>query len=45
MGLAACYLHGNRASRLTQGKLLYMAGNTRLTDLGNGVSSGDDCRT
>ena len=41
MDLAACYLHGNRTSRLTQGKLLYMAGNTRLTDLGNGVSSGD----
>ena len=39
--MAACYLHGNRESRLLRGKLLYMAGNTRLTDMGNGVASGD----
>jgi len=39
--MVACYLRGNPASRLTRGKLLYMAGNTRLTDMGNGVTSGD----
>jgi len=39
--MAACYLHVNRASRLFKGKLLYMAGNTRLNDMGNGVTSGD----
>ena len=39
--LAACYLHRNRASRLIKGKLLYMAGSTRLSDLGDGVASGD----
>ena len=41
LDLAACYLARNRASRLTRGKLLYMAGNTRLNDLGGGVASGD----
>ena len=41
LDLAACYLHGRRESRLTRGKLLYMAGNTQLNDLGNGVKSGD----
>lgn len=41
LDLAACYLHGNRSSRLIGGKLLYMAGDTRLSDLGNGVTSGD----
>lgn len=41
LDLAACYLHRNPKSRLIPGKLLYMAGNTRLSDLGNGVSSGD----
>ncbi|BEH10913.1 MULTISPECIES: GH3 family domain-containing protein [Geobacter] len=39
--LTACYLHRIPRSRLFQGKLLYMAGNTSLTDLGNGVQSGD----
>lgn len=39
--LAACYLARNPASRLLPGKLLYMAGNTRLNDLGDGVLSGD----
>ena len=39
--LAACYLHHTPESRLIPGKLLYMAGNTALTDLGNGVVSGD----
>jgi hypothetical protein len=41
LDLTACYLARNQASRLTRGKLLYMAGNTRLTDLGDGVTSGD----
>ena len=39
--LAACYLSRNRTSRLLPGKLLYMAGDTRLNDLGDGVLSGD----
>jgi GH3 auxin-responsive promoter len=39
--LAACYLARNPASRLLPGKLLYMAGNTRLSSLGDGVASGD----
>ena len=41
LDLAACYLYRNRRSKLMRGKLLYMAGNTRLSDLGNGVASGD----
>ena len=41
LDLTSCYLARNRASRLMRGKLLYMAGNTRLTDLGEGVRSGD----
>jgi hypothetical protein len=41
LDLTSCYLARNRASRLMRGKLLYMAGNTRLTDLGDGVTSGD----
>lgn len=41
LDLAACYLHAYRDSRLHRGKLLYMAGNTDLSDLGGGVSSGD----
>jgi hypothetical protein len=41
LDLTACYLARNRASQLMRGKLLYMAGNTRLTDLGQGVTSGD----
>jgi len=41
LDLSSCYLNANRRSRLFQGKLLYMAGNTELSDLGNGVKSGD----
>ncbi len=41
LDMAACYLHRNRASRLIRGKLLYMAGNTRLSEMGSGVASGD----
>ncbi|KAF0219972.1 MAG: GH3 auxin-responsive [Geobacteraceae bacterium] len=41
LDLAACYLDRNRKSRLFRGKLLYMAGNTSLSDLGDGVKSGD----
>jgi hypothetical protein len=39
--LAACYLARNPGSRLLPGKLLYMAGNTQLSSLGDGVASGD----
>ena len=39
--LVSCYLHARPQSRLFQGKLLYMAGNTQLSDLGAGVQSGD----
>jgi len=41
LDLTSCYLNANRRSRLFQGKLLYMAGNTELTELGGGVQSGD----
>jgi hypothetical protein len=41
LDLTACYLHRTPKSRLFQGKLLYMAGSTNLTDLGEGVVSGD----
>lgn len=41
LDMTACYLHRNPKSRLFQGKLLYMSGNTNLTDLGDGVQSGD----
>lgn len=41
LDLTSCYLSANRRSRLFQGKLLYMAGNTKLADLGDGVRSGD----
>jgi hypothetical protein len=41
LDLAACYLAGNPSARLLSGKLLYMAGNTTLTDLGPGIQSGD----
>ncbi|MBI1920593.1 MAG: GH3 auxin-responsive promoter family protein [Geobacter sp.] len=41
LDLTACYLRGNRASRLLHGRLLYMAGNTSLSDMGTGVRSGD----
>lgn len=39
--LAACYLQKEPQSRLLPGKLLYMAGNTQLNDLGGGAVSGD----
>jgi GH3 auxin-responsive promoter len=39
--LVSCYLSRNGHSRLFPGKLLYMAGNTRLSVLGDGVRSGD----
>jgi len=41
LDLTACYLADNRQGRLFSGKLLYMAGNTALSDLGPGVKSGD----
>lgn len=39
--LTCCYLNANRRSRLFEGRLLYMAGNTELSSLGEGVQSGD----
>ena len=39
--LTSCYLARNGSSRLLAGKLLYMAGNTELSNLGSGVLSGD----
>lgn len=41
LDLTACYLHRTRESRLFRGRLLYMAGSTNLTDLGDGIVSGD----
>jgi hypothetical protein len=41
MEMVSCYLNARRGSRLFSGKLLYMAGNTELSDLGGGVKSGD----
>lgn len=41
LDLTSCYLSGNRKSRLLRGRLLYMAGNTSLSELGSGVRSGD----
>jgi hypothetical protein len=41
LDLTSCYLNANSRSRLFHGKLLYMAGNTELTDMGSGVKSGD----
>ena len=41
LDLTSCYLAANRRSRLFHGKLLYMAGNTELTEMGSGVKSGD----
>ena len=41
LDLTSCYLSANRRSRLLQGKVLYMAGNTELSDMGQGVKSGD----
>jgi hypothetical protein len=41
LDLTACYLARNDSAGLLSGKLLYMAGNTLLSDLGNGVQSGD----
>lgn len=37
----SCYISKNRDSRLLRGRLLYMAGNTSLNDMGNGAVSGD----
>ncbi len=41
LDLTACYLAKNPKSMLLSGKLLYMAGNTALSELGDGVKSGD----
>jgi len=41
LDLISCYLSANRKSRLFEGRLLYMAGSTQLSELGPGVLSGD----
>lgn len=41
LDMTACYLHRNPRSRLFQGKLLYMAGSTELSERGDGIQSGD----
>ncbi|MHC1698677.1 MAG: GH3 auxin-responsive promoter family protein [Geobacteraceae bacterium] len=41
LDLMSCYLAGNDSSRLFGGKLLYMAGDTRLKEVGDGALSGD----
>jgi hypothetical protein len=41
LDMTSCYLSAKRDSRLFKGKLLYMAGNTELSDMGSGVQSGD----
>jgi hypothetical protein len=41
LDMISCYLSKNRGAKLLSGKLLYMAGNTALSDMGIGVSSGD----
>jgi len=41
LDLVSCYLSARPASRLFRGRLLYMAGNTELSTLGEGVQSGD----
>lgn len=41
LDMTAAYLAKNPDSRLLCGKLLYMAGNTDLSSLGNGIWSGD----
>ncbi len=39
--MMACYLAANPASRILNGKILYMSGSTRLTRIKRGVWSGD----
>jgi len=41
LDMTSCYLNANRRSRLFRGKLLYIAGNTELAEMGEGVKSGD----
>jgi len=41
LDMICCYMASNPASRLTGGKILYMAGSTRLKDMGAGVVAGD----
>lgn len=41
LDMMACYLAARPQSRLIGGKILYMAGPTRLTAMGEGVLSGD----
>jgi len=41
LDMMACYLNAAPASQLIGGSILYMAGSTRLTTMGNGVQSGD----
>jgi len=39
--MISCYLAANPASRIAEGKILYMSGSTDLNDMGDGVCSGD----
>jgi hypothetical protein len=41
LDMISCYLAANPASRVTQGKILYMSGSTELTTIGKGICSGD----
>lgn len=41
MDMISCYLAANSASRIAEGKILYMSGSTELNDMGGGVCSGD----
>jgi hypothetical protein len=41
LDMIACYLDANPESRILNGKILYMSGSTRLSNVGNGVWSGD----
>ncbi len=41
LDMISCYLAANSASRVAEGKILYMSGSTDLNDMGDGVCSGD----
>ncbi|HEY4743355.1 MAG TPA: GH3 auxin-responsive promoter family protein [Desulfuromonadaceae bacterium] len=41
LDMIACYLAATPASRIAGGKILYMSGSTELTDMGDGICSGD----
>ncbi len=41
LDMICCYMASNPGSRLPGGKILYMAGSTKLKDMGKGVVAGD----